>query len=86
MIEILSPISKGFLQLISISSIGLFITLAVLADEIKGKISDTKLESRSKKLLWGWLLALGIFVIVQISYLLEQPLTNSLDLTVILLS
>ena len=83
MIEILSPISKGFLQLISISSIGLFITLAVLADEIKGKISDTKLVSRSKKLLWGWLLALGIFVIVQISYLLEQPLTNSLDLTVI---
>ena len=83
MIEILSPISKGFLQLISISSIGLFITFAVLADEIKGKISDSKLVTRSKKLLWSWLVALVIFVIVQISYLLEQPLIKSLDFTVI---
>ena len=83
MIEILSPISKGFLQLISICSIGLFITLAVLADEVKGKISDTKLVSRARKLMWGWLLALGIFIVVQISYLLEQSLANSFNSTVI---
>ena len=83
MIEILSPISKGLLQLISLSSVGLFITLAVLADEVKGKISDTKLVSRARKLLWGWLLALGIFVVVQISYLLEQSLANSFNSTVI---
>jgi putative copper resistance protein D len=59
------------------------LTLAVLADEVKGKITDTKLADRTKKLLWIWLLVLGIYVVVQISYLLEQPLTDSFNLTVI---
>ena len=83
MVEILSPISKGLLELISIATVGLFVTLAVLADEVKGKITDTKLAGRTKKLLWSWLLALGIYVVIEISYLLEQPLTDSLNLTVI---
>ena len=83
MAEILSPISKGLLELTSIATVGLFITLAVLADEVKGKITDTKLVTRTRKLLWCWLLALCVFVVVQISYLLEQPLRNSFNSTVI---
>ena len=82
-VEILSPISKGLLELISIATVGLFITLAVLADEVKGKITDTKLVARTRKLLLSWILALCVFVVVQISYLLEQPLRNSFNLTVI---
>ena len=83
MVEILSPISKGLLELISIATVGLFITLAVLADEVKGKITDTKLVARTRKLLLSWILALCVFLVVQISYLLEQPLRNSFNLTVI---
>ena len=83
MIEILSPLSKGLMQLMALSSIGLLITLAVLAIEVKGKIINVKLAVRSKKFLFAWLLSLFLFIIVQISYLLEQPLRNSLNPTVI---
>jgi putative copper resistance protein D len=83
MIEILSPLSKGLMQLMALSSIGLLITLAVLATEVKGKITNVKLAVRSKKFLFAWLLSLFLFIIVQISYLLEQPLRNSLNPTVL---
>jgi len=83
MIEILSPITKGLLQLISLATVGLFITLAVLANETKGQLSDIKLAIRAKKFLWAWLSSLFIFIVVQISYLLQQPLIDSLNLTVI---
>ncbi len=83
MIEILSPLSKGLMQLMALSSIGLLITLAFLAIEVKGKITNVKLAVRSKKILWGWLLASMVFIVVQISYLLEQPLRNSLNPTVL---
>ena len=83
MIEILSPLSKGLMQLMALSSIGLLITLAVLAIEVKGKIINVKLAVRSKKFLFAWLLSLFLFIIVQISYLLEQPLRNSLNPTVL---
>jgi len=83
MIEILSPLSKGLMQLMALSSIGLLITLAVLATEVKGKITNIKLAIRSKRFLLAWLLASLVFIIVQISYLLEQPLRNSLNPTVL---
>ncbi len=83
MIEILSPLSKGLMQLMALSSIGLLITLAFLAIEVKGKITNVKLAIRGKKILWGWLLASMVFIVVQISYLLEQPLRNSLNPTVL---
>ncbi len=83
MIEILSPLSKGLMQLMALSSIGLLIALAVLAIEVKGKITNVKLAVRSKKFLFAWLLSLFLFIIVQISYLLEQPLRNSLNPTVL---
>ncbi len=83
MIEILSPLSKGLMQLMALSSIGLLITVAVLATEVKGKITNIKLAIRSKRFLLAWLLASLVFIIVQISYLLEQPLRNSLNPTVL---
>jgi putative copper resistance protein D len=67
------------MQLMALSSIGLLITLSVLATEVKGKITNVKLAVRSKKFLFFWLLSLFLFIIVQISYLLEQPLRNSLN-------
>jgi cytochrome c oxidase assembly factor CtaG/putative copper export protein len=83
MIETLSPLSKGLMQLIALCSVGLFITLAVLAGEVKGKITDLKLTIRAKKFLLAWLLSVSIYVVVQIAYLLEQPLSRSFNLTVI---
>jgi putative copper resistance protein D len=83
MIETLSPLSKGLMQLIALSSAGLFITLAVLADEVKGKITDLKLSIRAKRFLLAWLLSIFLYVIIQIAYLLEQPLSSSFNLTVI---
>ena len=67
MIEILSPLSKGLMQLVALSSIGLLITLAVLAPEVKGKISNIKLAMRAKKFLFAWLLTLFLYVIVKIN-------------------
>ncbi|CAB4548931.1 unannotated protein [freshwater metagenome] len=83
MIEILSPLTKGLMQLIGLTSIGLLITLSVLAGEVKGEITNSKIARRSKKLLWAWLFALVIYVLVQIAYLLEQPLLKSFDGNVI---
>ena len=83
MIETLSPLSKGLMQLIALSSVGLFITLAVLADEVKGRITDLKLTIRAKRFLLAWLLSVFAYAIIQIAYLLEQPLSKSFNLTVI---
>ena len=83
MIELLSPLSKGLMQLMALSSIGLLITLAVLAPEVKGQITNNKLAIRTKRFVLAWLLTLFLYVIVQISYLLEQSLRNSLNPTVI---
>jgi cytochrome c oxidase assembly factor CtaG/putative copper export protein len=83
MIEILSPLSKGLMQLMTLSSIGLLITLTVLAPEVKGQITNVKLAIRTKRFLFAWLSTLFLYVIVQISYLLEQSIRNSLNPTVI---
>lgn len=83
MIEILSPLSKGLMQLVALISIGLLITLAVLAPEVKGKITNIKLAIRAKRFLLAWLFTLFLYVIVQISYLLEQSIRNSINPTVI---
>ena len=83
MIEILSPLSKGLMQLMALSSIGLLITLSVLAPEVKGQITNKRLAIRAKRFLIVWLLTLFLYVIVQISYLLEQSIRSSLNPTVI---
>ena len=83
MIEILSPIFKGLMQLTGVLSIGLLLTLSFLDSDVKGGITNIKLVKKTKAFLLVWLLSTFAFVVIQISYLLQQPLTSSFDLTVI---
>ena len=83
MIEILSPISKGLMQLTGVLSIGLLLTLSFLDSDIKGGITNIKLVKKTKAILLAWLLSTFVFILIQISYLLQQPLASSFDLTVI---
>ena len=81
--EILSPIFKGLMQLTGVLSIGLLLTLSFLDSDVKGGIANTKLVKKTKVFLLAWLLSTFAFVLIQISYLLQQPLASSFDLTVI---
>jgi putative copper resistance protein D len=81
--EILSPIFKGLMQLTGVLSIGLLLTLSFLDSDVKGGITNTKLVKKTKVFLLAWLLSTFAFVLIQISYLLQQPLASSFDLTVI---
>ena len=83
MIEILSPIFKGLMQLTGVLSIGLLLTLSFLDSDVKGGITNIKLVKKTKAFLLFWLLSTFAFVVIQISYLLQQPLAASFDLTVI---
>lgn len=83
MIEILSPIFKGLMQLTGVLSIGLLLTLSFLDSDVKGGITNLKLVKKTKAFLLFWLLSTFAFVVIQISYLLQQPLASSFDLTVI---
>jgi putative copper resistance protein D len=81
--EILSPIFKGLMQLTGVLSIGLLLTLSFLDSDVKGRITNTKLVKKTKVFLLAWLLSTFAYVLIQISYLLQQPLASSFDLTVI---
>jgi len=83
MIEILNPLSKGLLELTGVLSIGLIIAIAFLDKDVKGEVTDHALTTKLKKFLVIWLLSISIFILVQIAYLLDQPLGKSFDLTVI---
>jgi putative copper resistance protein D len=83
MIEVLAPLSKGLLQLSGVLSIGLLIAIAFLDKDIKGAVSNFGLVKKAKLLISIWLLSLIFFLLIQIAYLLEQPLSASFDLTVI---
>ncbi len=83
MIEILSPLAKGLMQLTGVLSIGLIIAIAFLDLEVKGKVLNTKLINKTRTLIYSWLVVTFIYILIQISYLLEQPLSASFDLTVI---
>ena len=76
MIEILSPISKGLMQLTGVLSIGLLLTLSFLDSDIKGGITNIKLVKKTKAILLAWLLSTFVFILIQISYLLQQPLAS----------
>ena len=71
------------MQLTGVLSIGLLLTLSFLDSDIKGGITNIKLVKKTKAFLLAWLLSTFAFVVIQISYLLQQPLTSSFDLTVI---
>jgi len=83
LIEILSPLAKGLMQLTGVLSIGLIIAIAFLDLEVKGKVLNTKLINKTRTLIYSWLVVTFIYILIQISYLLEQPLSASFDLTVI---
>ncbi len=83
MIEILSPLSKGLMQLTGVLSIGFLLTLSFLDLDIKAAITNKPLVKKTRLFLMSWLLSIAIYILVQITYLLEQPLSASFDLTVI---
>jgi putative copper resistance protein D len=79
MIEIFATLSNGLMQLAALVAIGLMISLAALAEDVKGSISNTKLAGRCKKFFWVWLATIAIFVVIQVAYLLEISLLDSFD-------
>ena len=83
MIEILSPLSKGLMQLTGVLSIGLLLTLGFLETDVRGAVSNFRLPKKVKSALLAWLITILIFILIQIAYLLEQPISSSFDLTVI---
>ena len=83
MIEILSPLAKGLMQLTGVLSIGFLITLSFLDQDIKGAIKNHSLVKKTRLFIAAWLLVSAMYVIVQVSYLLGQPLAASFDSTVI---
>ena len=83
MIEILSPLSKGLMQLTGVLSIGLLLTLGFLETDVRGAVSNFRLSKKVKSALLAWLITILIFILIQIAYLLEQPISASFDLTVI---
>ena len=83
MIEILSPLSKGLMQLTGVLSIGLLLTLGFLETDVRGAVSNFRLAKKVKSTLLAWIITILIFILIQIAYLLEQPISASFDLTVI---
>ena len=71
------------MQLTGVLSIGFLITLSFLDQDIKGAIKNHSLVKKTRLFISAWLLVSALYVIVQVSYLLDQPLAASLDLTVI---
>ena len=71
------------MQLTGVLSIGLLIAIAFLDLDIKGKVLNTGLIKKTRALIYLWLVVTFIYILIQIAYLLEQPLSASFDLTVI---
>ena len=71
------------MQLTGVLSIGFLITLSFLDQDIKGAIKNHSLVKKTRLFIAAWLLVSAIYVVVQVSYLLDQPLAASFDLTVI---
>ena len=71
------------MQLTGVLSIGLLIAIAFLDLDLKGKVLNTGLIKKTRALIYLWLVVTFIYILIQIAYLLEQPLSVSFDLTVI---
>ncbi len=71
------------MQLTAVLSIGLIIAIAFLDTDIKGKVANNALIKKAKNLTFLWLLSTVFYILVQIAYLLEQPISASFDLTVL---
>ena len=71
------------MQLTGVLSIGLLLTLGFLETDVRGAVSNFRLAKKVKSALLAWLITILIFILIQIAYLLEQPISASFDLTVI---
>jgi len=71
------------MQLTGVLSIGLLLTLGFLETDMRGAVSNFRLAKKVKSALLAWLITILIFILIQIAYLLEQPISASFDLTVI---
>ena len=71
------------MQLTGVLSIGLLIAIAFLDLDFKGKVLNSSLIKKTRTLIYSWLVVTFIYILIQIAYLLEQPLSASFDLTVI---
>ena len=71
------------MQLTGVLSVGLLIAIAFLELDSKGRVTNFDLVKKAKRLLIFWLATTVLYILVQIAYLLDQPLTASFDLTVI---
>ena len=71
------------MQLTGVLSIGLLIAIAFLDLDIKGKVLNTGLIKKTRTLIYLWLATTFTYILIQIAYLLEQPLSASFDLTVL---
>ena len=71
------------MQLTGVLSIGLLIAIAFLDLDLKGKVLNSSLIKKTRTLIYSWLVVTFIYILIQIAYLLEQPLSASFDLTVI---
>ena len=59
------------------------IAIAFLDLDLKGKVLNSSLIKKTRTLIYSWLAVTFIYILIQIAYLLEQPLSASFDLTVI---
>ncbi len=71
------------MQLTGVLSIGLLIAIAFLDLDLKGKVLNSSLIKKTRVLIFSWLAVTFIYILIQIAYLLEQPLSASFDLTII---
>ena len=71
------------MQLTGVLSIGLLIAIAFLDLDLKGKVLNSSLIKKTRTMIYSWLAVTFIYILIQIAYLLEQPLSASFDLTVI---
>ena len=71
------------MQLTGVLSIGLLIAIAFLDLDFKGKVLNSRLIKKTRILIYSWLVVTFIYILIQIAYLLEQPLSASFDLIVI---
>ena len=71
------------MQLSGVLSIGLLLTLGFLETDVRGAVSNFRLAKKVKSALLAWIITILIFILIQIAYLLEQPISASFDLTVI---
>ena len=71
------------MQLTGVLTLGLILTISFLDIDVKGGITNSKLVKKTKVLTLSWLVATFSYILIQIAYLLQQPISSSFDLTVV---